>query len=392
MHPDVPVPVRTSASRVRVLYVVESIFSERDNVRLHAKGLTSLGFEVLVLDLTTLFHPQAAAAFDGERARDQQVVVCRSLGEAIRTVRRFKPDFVWSFSGADRSRYLARVVLRALFKMSGGLIEYRARGGPFVTGDTTTASLPVKFLKRLAGLVIYAPWKILTADYSFVTGRADLELASGVPIVVHSLDYDRYLEAREDSTPPPAEPYLLFLDEDYAFHIDYVYSGVDAPVSADKYYAEVNVMLESIGNALGLRPVIQLHTRADVSKARQYYRPAISADATAVAVKGAALVVTHDSTAVQLAVLMNKPVLLIETSEIVLSTLYHDNVGRMGAALRCAILGPEDFPFGGTLPAIDTQAYRDYISEYIKMPQSPDLAGCVILARTLLSLHQGRAA
>jgi len=366
------------------------VFSERDYHRLHIAGLEALGFQVLVLDLSSLLHPSSAATLGAARLQQANVIDCDTLAVALRSLRQFRPDFVWNFMSVDRHRYAPRLTLAVAFKLLARVVTYKVRNGPFVVPDPPGGRGPLWWIRRLAAVIAYSPWKLLRTDYSFIAGAADLRCAAGRPILAHSLDYDRYLEAmRAPSAACVDEPYLLFLDEDYAFHTDYLYMGMAAPVTPEKYFSEVNAILTNVGQALGLRPIIQPHPRTNREQARQYFVHQFSDLPTAMAVRGATLVLTHDSAAVQLAVLMDKPVILCETSEIRQSVFFHANVQSMARALRCPVIGIDDLPFTAGLTRVDRDAFREYVHEFVKTAATPPIPGHELLGQALLQITAG---
>jgi hypothetical protein len=374
----------------RIIYIVESPFSVRDQKRFCVDELRHLGFEVAILDLTSLLYPKFEEQYSRHRTSDSGIMICHSLIDVFRKLNEFAPHFIWNFSRPHWRKYLTRVALYAIFKRTAIVIEYASIAGPFITHSAPRSWL-IQSFKGYTKRVLFLPFCLLRPDYSFVGGTSGLDISVGTPIFVHSLDYDNFLWESRTLLRSASPKYLLFLDEDYVFHEDYAQIGMEAPVTADKYYREVNSMLQSIGRRFGLEVVIQVHPRADRGVAASHYEHRLSDETTACAVLGADLVVTHDSTAIQIAVLADKPIVLIETTEIERHPLYHPQIHRFAQALNLKVLGSKDFPFEGEFPTIDSNAYRSYVDTYVKTPGSPVAFSYEILAEALTRIVHAKS-
>ena len=141
---------------------------------------------------------------------------------------------------------------------------------------------------------------------------------------------------------------------------------MEPPVTAENYYSEVNFMLKKLGEQFGLQPLIQVHPSADRKLAKKYYNFPLSEDKTINALSHAKLIVGHDSTALQMAVFCNKPVILLETTEIIASEYYHPQIQRFAKALGCSVLTIEDFNRDIQFPVICEESYAQYMDDYIK--------------------------
>ena len=62
-------------------------------------------------------------------------------------------------------------------------------------------------------------------------------------IKAHAYDYDRLLEEERNGNSTPfklKDPFAVFLDEDIAFHPDYLHAGIKPYCTAERYYPEIN--------------------------------------------------------------------------------------------------------------------------------------------------------
>jgi hypothetical protein len=137
-----------------------------------------------------------------------------------------------------------------------------------------------------------------------------------------SYNYDIFLETiRSNFTEAIREKeYFVFLDQYLSGHPDLARSE-QSPVSS-KYYESLNAFFERLSRITGMLSIIACHPRRDegteivfTSKEKYYNK-------TPELIKCASLVVAHDSTALELAILWHKPILLIATNELINKTYY----------------------------------------------------------------------
>ena len=181
------------------------------------------------------------------------------------------------------------------------------------------------FLKRTISLFLSFVFR--NPDYDYIVGLIATKNSNAKSkILAHALDYDLYLEDKSKLTKSDTKGGILFIDSDYVFHPDYKFLGINPPCTEEKYYPEVNYFLENLSNTTNLNVSIQLHPKADPNIAEKCYKFQVSILDTVSAIKNCRIVVAHDSTAISLAVLYNKPIILFQTSEICESFYYKQSL------------------------------------------------------------------
>lgn len=374
-----------NSSTIKIVFLFEYSPTKRDLERHGVMQLYEYGFEVFILDVSDILVNGTNSRKVFSLKKEITYFSCKSLWGTISVVKKIRPHFLFSlvYTKIVR-RYFHRLILHNVLSQQAPIIEYRGPNGPF---DRKVEDNLVKRIKSLVSNLIFGPLLFRNAAFSFIGGRKVLGNSTGQPIFAHSLDYDLYLESKSVPNPIRADPlpYLLFLDEDCVFHEDYKLLGMKSPVTAENYYSEVNFMLANLGEQLDLLPIIQVHPSADRKLAKKYYNFKLSNVETIHAVMNADLIVSHDSTALQFAVMCNKPVILLETTEIIASDYYHPQIQHFSKALGCSVMNLDDFSSEIGFPRICKESYAEYMEDYVKTNLSVEKFSYEILASFLLN-------
>jgi hypothetical protein len=238
---------------------------------------------------------------------------------------------------------------------------------------------PAKLIRRLAEALfrrLFLP--LIRPELGVASGTESLpslRRASEI-IYAHNLDYDIYLKIR-NSIGLSGKGHVVFIDQDYCFHSDYIYEGKAHPVSPAKYFPAISKTLHIAADTLGVSMCIAAHPRSSYFKKQgnEYFKDVlIKHGATAELIRDCSLVVCHNSTALQLAVLFEKPVIFITTDEL--------NASEVGAsiAIFASELGKKVINIDRNLgnvdwireTHVDIEKYAQYKSKYIKIDGSPE--------------------
>lgn len=171
-------------------------------------------------------------------------------------------------------------------------------------------------------------------------------------IPIHSFDYDRYLNYQntqkhiipdegqvkldeEQVLPNNDKGICVFLDQALIQHSDFGKSIGFCPVTAQKYFPSINKFFDKLEKLTGLNIVIAVNPRTQYDKTPQIFggRPLIK-DKTLELVAQSSLVLVHNSTAVNFAVLFNKPILFLKTSEMLNAYGFTNLIDNMASALE----------------------------------------------------------
>lgn len=208
-------------------------------------------------------------------------------------------------------------------------------------------------------------------DYLVLTGR-DCEVrphrwfVSRAKQTIPSHAYD-YVVWHAAEAHVHSRPYIVFLDQAYPDHPDWVKLWGINPFKREIYYPEIERFLRHLSDCYGMPVLVALHPRSSIAAPRPYQEFQTFRDRTASLVKGAQLVVAHDSTAVSFAVLSRKPLLFVECEE--RSKIIH--LGNRTRTLSKVLGAPVVAVRSSKLPdltglLVDDSKYASYEGLYIR--------------------------
>jgi hypothetical protein len=227
------------------------------------------------------------------------------------------------------------------------------------------------FFYKVVARCVTADWTIVAGERSFATSRRPGRL-----IRAHNFDYDIYLDLLR-STHADGDRYAVFIDQDYCFHPEYVYQGVVPLITPERYFPAVCKALRAISRTLNLEIRIAAHPRSTYQERGLNCFDGFSLEygRTGELVKNCSVVVCHDSTAIQFAVLFGKPAIFLTTDELM-------RAPEAGSIVKAAAeLGKKPINLDTQdLDAVDWHAelgvdaekYQRYIQRYIKAQGSRD--------------------
>ena len=376
----------------RVVYLIDQPFDERNFQRFGIQAWIDRHWNVEVWDLTPWAHPQVWHSFTerGHRLKEfAGYFPVRSRSDFLRRLR--GPRAIQYFIDLTSDSFHSVTAKWALKR--AGAARVVCATGSIPLPDRAGSPSPASRLRKLIAKGPRGTWKALSsAFFTKVVGRripTDLAVISGTQsmtlahnskgvIKAHNFDYDIYLEL-ERSAVARAAPYAVFIDQDYPFHLEFVYHGAGSVVTAERYFPAVCDGLEAIAAALELEVRIAAHPRANYEKRgmeRCFRSFPIERGRTAELIRGCKAVICHDSTALQYAILFGKPIILLTTDE--LSRAYEGaSIEKVAAELgkKPVNVDRADLPavdWRGELK-VDLERYASYRSKYIKAEGSPEL-------------------
>lgn len=385
----------------RVVYLLQQGYDARNHDRFGVDLMRRNGFVVEVWDLTSAFWPSLPTTTDEMMAQYSFVRRFTDRKEALRAVRALDPDtFVLCFvEYLDETVPLYQALSRASAAYGVGVMNALP---PFGAGDTARSHLSrlLGFAKRpeaLASLIARArrvfrrgikPAAFVIAGGSDSVASIRYPTDARTRIVwAHSMDYDVMLQDGAGGTSTSGT--AVFLDEFRPFHPDYIYATSVSPPAPESYFASLRRFFCAFEQQTDLRVEIAAHPRSDYERRPDYFdgRPAVRGRTLAM-VRMADVVITHLSTAVNFAVALRKPILLITTSH--LARQRDAGVAATMAALLCRSVIDIDAP--GALDRnwleesrVADDCYADYERRFIKTPESREAPLWQIVADELRS-------
>lgn len=243
---------------------------------------------------------------------------------------------------------------------------------------------PIIFFKKLIAFMTSKVEKIREIlhfpDYLVVGGKKSMNFIKSKKtsiIRAHNLDYDFLLEKVEIKI-NKENNYLVFLDEDGPYHPDFIHLGIKPFVSAKKYYPIINKGLDNLAGYLDLDIIIAAHPRSNYETKELKYKHPIYKNKTFELIRNANLVVGHGSTALQWAVILKKPIILVTTNEIqneFYAKKYSKIISNFANELGKNVLNLDNITKTDEFKKylyVDKNKYKNYVETYIKTKGSPE--------------------
>ena len=372
----------------RIIFFVETPFSQRDYDRYGIEILQKTGFDVEAWDFTNFLRPGAAqhaaepdvVKWSGHKQFQNRHDACAAI--AALTPSCFVVCIV-AYQPASFSVYraLSRVPVRYCIVMTnvipgGGAVEDSRS-----ILDRIKQSSPRQLLNALFSRIPFRWWGIRPAALLLAGGTCSEQKVSAYPgdcttrtLWAHKLDYDLYLNERDRSVPADAKM-GVFLDEYMPFHPDYHRLGLISPSAHESYYPNLCRFFDFLEREYGIRIVIAAHPHSRYEDHPDYFggRPVMKGK-TLELVRKSGVVIAHSSTALNFAVLFHKPVLFITTDSLQRSQRMVYSIQKTATWLGKTPINvdaPLNLDWEKEL-ALDPEAYMRYREAYIKKSGSPE--------------------
>lgn len=387
----------------KVVYFLEYPYSARDHARFGIETLLQNGFEVEVWDFVPFLRPTIfekihipdPIEFKGHRQ-------FFSLEEALESIALLNPSSYGVILLVDWHKTIplfqafAKIKLKFMFPETNLSPDpvfvapvlrdrlSRLTWGKLYSRFLRPLSLPPKQLGHpVANAVLASGKKSLTIGLKRFPRYID---ASTSIVWAHNLDYDLVLQKHVVLRDVPHK-FITFLDQYLPTHPEWTYSNLATPITANEYYPLICAFFDRLERDLGLPVVVAAHPRASYSPELFGNRP-IHYGQTAKLVRQSEFVITHSSAAVNFAVLMGKPIMLMTTRTLQRHFLEGDGLALAQWLNKKSIIidnidGTVDWAMALT---IDENAYRRFREEFLKVNGTPEKPCWQIFADYLKTL------
>lgn len=376
----------------KVIYLVEVTFAERDFLRFGLEILSKSEFIVEVWNLTKFINPLYESQIEG-----QELFLFQGL-------KRF--DSFKSFSTSLSTLTDDSMIISLLGFGPRYHSIYRAISEADIKyGMVKTNSLPpVRHRRNFKEIkkVLLRPSKIIGHLYahlpflslringaSFVLLGGKYSLPDKFPITknthriwAHTLDYDQYLRRRNEISLKSDKKYAVFLDENIPFHPDYSLYRVEAPSKPESYFSSLTRFFDIVERDLECEIVIAAHPRSKYKEHLSCFGGRkVYINRTFELVCGSYFVLTHTSTSINFAVLLNKPIIFMTSSDLEKSFLmaYLHNIAGWFGKQPVNIDHFEKLNLREELN-VDIEKYKHYKECYIKKSGTPEKLAWQIFA------------
>jgi hypothetical protein len=374
----------------KIVYLIDQPLDERNFERFGIQVWLERKWAVEVWDFTPWAHPAVWRSFIdfGKKTKEfaGYFAVYSKTGLAQRLRSAGEVKYFIDLTGETYQTIRAKLAL-----VRAGAIRIVCPGGSVPVPDRGKSGLAARlatlaakgpngalkwlsevFFKRLVAPNIATGLTIVSGEQSIANVKNCAEI-----IRTHNFDYDIYLGLGM-STASVEKRYAVFIDQDYCFHPEFLFQSNRSVATPEKYFPTVRNGLKLISEALAVDVRIAAHPRATYEQRGLGCFPGfpIEYGRTAELIKECAVVICHDSTAIQFAVLFGKPTIFVTTDELMLA--YEGSaIVKIAAELGKSPINLD----GKDLQAvdwrremeIDAARYARYRRKYIKTDGSPEI-------------------
>lgn len=201
-------------------------------------------------------------------------------------------------------------------------------------------------------------------------------------IWAHSFDYDQYLIEENKSTKLDdhldSKKFIVFIDAPSPLvNHDSLIPNISSPLTAARYFPSLCKFFDFIEEKSGADVVIASHPKSNHSKNPDYFgNRNVYRDMTLQLIKHSELVINRNSTAINFAIMYNKPIIFHTTSEIEEHSVMRSQIKSMANLLNLSPINIDSNYFDidlNNLLKVDHQLYAEYKNKYVKSMNSLNL-------------------
>jgi hypothetical protein len=325
----------------KIIYFVIA-FCKRDYKRFGIEIINNNGFSTEVWDLAPVIYSKVYEKIKVPDPIDYKKSSCRLFlhkDEVIKEISRLKSDtlvitvFDISFNTYFLYKELSKKNVLYGFLYADTIPKYKTA----IKDQPLLSESKIDYLfEKIRGLnyqkVKKYLFRINPFRYSMIKFPA-LILAGGFQTMVnynspvgkktkiiwgHTLDYDLYLNdlLKPSKNKLKGKEYAVFIDQYLPFAPDFVYMGIDSPLTPKQYYYSLCKFFNSVEKETGLDIIIAAHPRSNYEEYQNYFKGRkVICGGTMELIRDSELVLMHYSASLSFAVLYNKPILFFITDE-----------------------------------------------------------------------------
>ena len=331
-----------------------------DGKRFGFDFLLAQGINIKVFDLSPLISTRSDANNEFLQATyitkinsyaQLDTEICATVNNSI---------YIDNINGLNGFKWQSRQLFRLFKKYYARYYLVQIGSLPLLNKNKLNIISKIKKAFNIKKLTAFVKWKLsnklvhLQANYfglyqlpeKIFVGHTEMvdsylkkyRLPASTVIPIHSFDYDRYLDyirnkqnnfhhASEKNT-------CVFLDQALAYHSDFGKSVSFNPVTAKKYFASMQQFFDKIEKETALKVIIAASPRAgQMQTASLFGNRTVIRDQTLELVAHSSLILMHSSTAVSFAILFNKPIVVLKTTEMANSYGFGNFLDNMALSL-----------------------------------------------------------
>lgn len=358
----------------KCIYVItQSIFSERDKERFGVNYFLSMGYKVVVLDLTLYLYPELSVTHESYKNESNfSVFRCENFKSIKKTLRSNGSGIAFLFVH-DTYKIIRVKKLLCANRVRYGRVESGFLPSPSLSKlsikDRVVSGIKRRGLLGFIGILfdrIYTRYNFTQSnDFLITSNKSKSNYSKDIPLIeINSFDYDEYLASKNKKNLSD-RPCVVYIDQNLFDCKDYIRTNVDLKLDRTKFFSELNVFFKMIESIFDCEIVIAAHPKCDIDKAKgDYFGRKVCINKTALLIRDSLFVINYYSTAISFAVLNRKPIIFLSNDDID-KTEIHQCIDMFAQAFHRPIINMSKKISRDDL-MIDEVQYSDYESMYVK--------------------------
>ncbi len=356
----------------RFLFCVEKKYTERDKKRWGIQELESNGHQVDVINLNSLVHPKRV-----EEEPNKEIFKPESCRELDKYISKIEEKTVVVLTSINSIRFLP--IIKIFNKYNLETIVLQLAPIP-IHYDEQKKFSKISIVRRVKCYFMHLIKKCFRpyVDYLVKGGNKTDVLPMycvGKEIMAHSMDFQKCQDVAIELS-GCSKKHILFLDQNLMGHPDDEICGFDFSYLSDDYFRKINDFFDYVESKFETKVVIAAHPTSDLEKLkRNFNNRATYAGALESLAKESAMIFSHASTSMGVAVIYNKPLLLLDSKELREIENAYERYVQSGFATKLgakvvAIDNRSDYEDLTSFPTVNFEKYKKYSYDYLNCSPS----------------------
>ncbi len=284
-----------------------------------------------------------------------------------------KIEYYLNFSGNSFKEKLIQIYCKKLNIKS---IEFELGKIPIPKRINRKIILNHFFSKDIARTISFMLFSIKNFLLSFLNINANIKFISGSSITKkntlniynHNFDYDLFLKEKKNKY--KRKKYILFIDQNFEESFDLKENKYIFQYDKTQYWPPLIKFFNKIKNDFGYDIKILSHPRR---KNKKYSKMKFLNNRSFELISSCSAVFAHDSTAIQIPILLNKPIIFV-TSNYINKDIYRKNsIKLFSEEIGAKIVNVDIDKISKLKFNFNKKLYKNYINKFVKHKKSKQI-------------------
>ena len=319
---------------MKIIFLIDTNFSKREYERFGFYEMLNEKIEVQVFDLRKLrrgrWNSEEGFEKDGYEDRVKRFVILNSM-DLEEIAHEFKGAFIIDNRSGAYDKYTTfwfKSVGAYIVELDQGLVPISIWSPSIFDLIIMSKNTFINYglISVLSQVIRYVLKSLKSNTLSNITPKCcDIKVCSGAiskcssgefEIRSHAFDYDIYLQQKNQNSVIKHGNYAVFLDSGIVDHPDSRRLESSPAETDSTYYPAIRSFFDDFEKRMGMRVIIAIHPRIIISKelVRKFGGREVILKNTSRLVKNSKMVIAHNSTSINFAVLWRIPLLIITTT------------------------------------------------------------------------------